>query len=89
MLEEDELDPKVKLNNKYLDTFSNYNKHLYKIDSLLKREFVTCPDCSFSGTIESSYWETTDIGGEQILHFENCKFCNGRAKIPVKELLDP
>ncbi|MEM0195732.1 MAG: hypothetical protein QXJ24_05405 [Thermoplasmatales archaeon] len=80
---------KIKLDIKYFEELENYKKRLDQIDSILKREFETCPDCNGRGTIEIYDWVTTDIDREQISHFENCKLCNGRGKIPVKELLDP
>ncbi|MEM3488771.1 MAG: hypothetical protein QXV17_08970 [Candidatus Micrarchaeaceae archaeon] len=80
---------KRNLINTYVEELENYLKRLDQIYSVLKREFETCPDFNGRGTVEIYDWVTTDIDREQISHFENCKLCNGRGKITVKELFDP
>ncbi len=61
-----------------------------QIKKELDRDPVTCPQCDGKGSIVISVeWIDTDTGREEVPHFEECSCCNGRGKVPQKELLDP
>ncbi len=61
--------------------------HIGKLLAEEKEEFLLCPNCNgVSYTTSKKEFVESDTGRIPLVHTEKCILCNGRGRIPVREL---